>query len=81
MGREVRDAFEARTGETTASAWTPDGHRFRFDLREAVRRLLAAAGVVRVALVGPCTSCASELHSHRRDGAAAGRQLSFIGSI
>lgn len=81
VGREVRDAFAARTGETTASAWAPDGERLRLDLREAVRRLLAAAGVVRVGLVGPCTGCSPELHSYRRDGAAAGRQLSFIGSI
>lgn len=81
VGPEVREAFAERTGETTASAWTPDGERLRLDLREAVRRLLGAAGVVRVALVGPCTSCSPELHSYRRDGGAAGRQLSFIASI
>lgn len=81
VGREVRDAFEARTGDATASAWSPDGDRLRLDLREAARRLLAAAGVERVAIVGPCTRCSPELHSYRRDGARAGRQLSFIGSI
>jgi YfiH family protein len=81
VGREVRDAFEARTGEATAPAWAPDGERFRLDLRAAVRGLLVASGVSAVATVGPCTSCSTGLHSYRRDGAAAGRQLSFIGAI
>jgi len=78
VGAEVREAFERRTGSVTAAAWTPDGDRLRLDLREAVRRLLLAVGVERVALVGPCTSCSPDLHSHRRDGQRAGRQLSFV---
>lgn len=81
VGREVRAAFEARTGEVTAAAWVPDGERLRLDLRAAVRCLLVASGVSAVAIIGPCTSCSSGLHSYRRDGEAAGRQLSFIGAI
>lgn len=81
VGAEVRDAFRARTGEVTATAWQPDGERFRLDLRVAVRCLLDAAGVASVATVGPCTRCSPAFHSYRRDGATAGRQLSFIGRL
>jgi polyphenol oxidase len=79
VGPEVRDAFEARTGDTTAAAWTPSGDRLMLDLRLAERLVLEKAGVSSVALVGPCTACTPALASYRRDGAGAGRQLSFIG--
>jgi YfiH family protein len=79
VGAEVRAAFEARTGSITTGAWTPDGDRLRLDLRAAARLLLEAAGVARVTLVGPCTACTPSLASYRRDGAGAGRQLSFVG--
>lgn len=52
------------------------------DLAGTVRRQLEAAGVgaQRIYLAGLCTRCrAAELHSFRRDGAAAGRQYSFAG--
>jgi YfiH family protein len=81
VGREVREAFERGSGGVTDPAWTPDADRFRLDLRDAVRCLLAATGVMHVTLVGPCTSCSPDLHSHRRDGRAAGRQLSFIAAV
>jgi hypothetical protein len=79
VGSEVRDTFEARTGATTTAAWTPAGDRLLLDLRLAERLLLEKAGVSSVAVVGPCTACTPTLASYRRDGASAGRQLSFIG--
>jgi YfiH family protein len=79
VGPEVREAFEARSGATTTAAWTPAGDRLLLDLRLAERLLLEQAGVSSVALVGPCTACTPGLASYRRDGAGAGRQLSFIG--
>jgi YfiH family protein len=79
VGDEVRAAFAARTGETTVAAWSPHGDRWTVDLRTAVGLLLAAAGVVRVATLGPCTACGPGYYSYRRDGAGTGRQLSFVG--
>ncbi len=57
------------------------GPRPRLDLRSLVRRQLEIAGVPpdAIEILGPCTKCASEYASVRRDGPAAGRQLSFVG--
>jgi copper oxidase (laccase) domain-containing protein len=79
VGPEVEAAFVARTGDTTAPAWRREEERHFLDLRLAVRLLLEAAGVRSVQAVGPCTACTPSLASYRRDGAGAGRQLSFIG--
>jgi len=80
VGPDVRAAFADRSGDATAPAWHPDeGDRLRFELRDAVRALLARAGVTKTTIVGPCTMCGPDLHSYRRDGTSAGRQLSFIG--
>ena len=79
VGPEVHGAFRATSGETTAAAWRRRGEREVLDLRAAVRALLRAAGVARVATLGPCTCCSREHCSYRRDGADAGRQVSFIG--
>lgn len=79
VGAEVRDAFVARSGDVTAPAWRSDGARWRLDLRGAVQRLLEAAGVRAVTILGPCTACDRGYSSFRRDGVGAGRQLSFIG--
>jgi YfiH family protein len=78
VGLEVREAF-SRTGGLTSAAWTTRGGREHVDLRTAARLLLEAAGVNRVAVLGPCTRCDARYHSFRRDGAATGRQLSFVG--
>jgi YfiH family protein len=78
VGPEVRTAFETRTGEATAAAWTLRGGRRFVDLRSAAAALLARAGVTSTVL-GPCTACGEGYHSYRRDGAGAGRQLSFVG--
>src|SRR5437667_319652 len=77
--RQVHDAFRARVGDGTAPAWSHRGGRLHLDLRAAARLLLRGAGVGRVAVLGPCTACGPGYCSYRRDGARAGRQLSFVG--
>lgn len=42
-------------------------------------RLLAAAGVQQITVEDRCTRDADDLHSFRRDGAAAGRLAAFVG--
>jgi len=79
VGEEVLAAFRARVGDGTAPAWSHRDGRLHLDLRAAARLLLRGAGVGRVAVVGPCTACGSGYCSYRRDGAGAGRQLSFVG--
>jgi len=79
VGHEVHEAFRSRVGALTAAAWSPDGERLRLDLRTAVRALLHAVGVERVTVLGPCTFCGEGYSSYRRDGAGAGRQLSWVG--
>ncbi|WP_175557275.1 polyphenol oxidase family protein [Raineyella antarctica] len=49
------------------------------DLTAGVRSRLDELGIP-VAYVGACTLTDSTLHSHRRDGAAAGRQLGLVWS-
>ena len=78
VGPEVRDAFRARTQDLTAPAWREIGEALMLDLRLAQRRLLEAAGVPHVSVLGPCTACTPSYASYRRDGPRAGRQLSFI---
>jgi len=79
VGDEVLAAFRARIGDGTAPAWSHRDGRLHLDLRAAARLLLRGAAVGRVAVVGPCTACGSGYCSYRRDGAGAGRQLSFVG--
>jgi YfiH family protein len=81
VGPEVRAAFRARTGETTAAAWSAPAGREHVDLRHAAELLLRAIGVSEVAIVGPCTACGTGFRSYRRDGAGCGRQLSFVGWV
>jgi polyphenol oxidase len=67
VGEEVLGAFE-RLGPGVA-----EGRML--DLPEVARRLLAEAGLERVASAGLCTSCERELFfSHRRDAGRTGRQ-------
>ena len=79
VGPEVREAFRTTSGETTAAAWQRQHDRDVLDLRRAVGALLAANGVECVTMIGPCTKCSPDFCSYRRDGADAGRQVSFIG--
>lgn len=82
FGAEHRDGFRARFGEEVEAAWRRDGGTSFLDLPVVCRRALERAGVGREAIytIGPCTAeHPDELHSYRRDGAHAGRQLSYIG--
>lgn len=77
VGGEVAAAVVAASGPSAARP----GRRERphLDLQEAVAAQLAAAGVTRQVRLERCTSChPGELHSHRRDGARAGRNLALI---
>jgi YfiH family protein len=85
FGAEHRAAFVARFGPESAGAWRTDEddpERVRLDLRSVCRVALEQASVPAEAIttIGPCTADhPDELHSFRRDGAYAGRQLSYIG--
>jgi len=84
FGVEHRDAFVARFGETAAAAWRHDAEagRSHLELRAVCRLALERGGLEAAAIteVGGCTADhPDELHSFRRDGDHAGRQLSYIG--
>jgi hypothetical protein len=49
-------------------------HAERIDLRAIARERLLAAGVAEVRDADHCTICDGRFFSHRREGAAAGRQ-------
>jgi len=83
---EVESEFEARFVDTlgveTRQHWQPgrEGHG-ALDLPGLNRMLLTRAGVPEDAIhqVGPCTFCGGDAFaSYRRDGEAAGRQISWI---
>ena len=60
------------------------GKHFHIDLKEFNRQALLRAGVPveKIHVLSYCTNCQGEkFHSYRRDGEAAGRQLSFIGAL
>jgi YfiH family protein len=83
FGTEHYDAFAARFGSDVGASWRrSDGSRTFLDLPSVSRLALAQAGVPTQSIhtLGPCTAeHPDELHSFRRDGAHAGRQLSYIG--
>jgi len=82
FGSEHHAAFEARFGSEVEGAWRRVGNAWFLDLRTVCRRALERACVPTDAIhvVGPCTAeHPDELHSYRRDGAHAGRQLSYVG--
>lgn len=82
FGSEHVAAFAARFGDEVEAAWRHDGDTSFLDLRMVCRRALERAGIGGDAIhvIGPCTADhPDELHSYRRDGAHAGRQLSYIG--
>jgi YfiH family protein len=83
FGAEHQQGFVARYGAAAATAWRPGpSGRGHLDVRRLVALALTAAGLPPTAIrtLGPCTAEHPEtLHSYRRDGARAGRQLSYIG--
>jgi copper oxidase (laccase) domain-containing protein len=68
VGEDVAGALQTRFGDDVVT----EG---RADLAACARRALERAGATGVSLTGLCTICdAGRFHSHRRDGAASGRQ-------
>lgn len=68
VGEEVLSAFAAAGDPVPASAGR------MLDLRSIVHRRLRGAGVAELIDVDVCTICDERTFSHRREGAAAGRQ-------
>lgn len=81
VGPEVGESIVSRWNIRSASAWRSIGEKGFLDLREVNALQLAKGGVpqTQIARTGPCTFCHSAFASYRRDGVAAGRQLSVIG--
>jgi YfiH family protein len=77
VGGEVAAAVVAASGDAVLR---PGGRgRPHLDLALAAARQLVAAGVEEIHVLRHCTRCRPEwLESHRRDGAAAGRNLASI---
>ena len=78
VGSEVVDAL----GGPDSALFEAGRQRHHLNLRLANRRQLERAGLRpdRVHDVDECTACRPELyHSFRRDGAASGRMISYIG--
>ncbi len=77
VGAEVAAAVVAASDERALV--TSRRERPHLDLKRAVAAQLEAAGVEVVTAVDLCTRCHPELlSSHRRDGAAAGRNLALV---
>ena len=79
VGDELKEAF----GPEGVAFFRP-GPRARphLDLRAANRAALERAGIApeRIHSVEECTSCRGDLYySYRREGASAGRMISFVG--
>jgi copper oxidase (laccase) domain-containing protein len=76
VGDDVAARVVAAAGAGCLVAGTA-GSRPHLDLTTAVEFQLHAAGVLRVAAIRACTRCQGYLHSFRRDGEAADRNLTF----
>ena len=78
VGPEVAEQVAAASGAEAVLAW-PGAPRPHLDLARAVALQLQAAGVCEVRSRVACTRCDAErLHSYRRDGRGAGRNLALI---
>lgn len=83
FGAEHRARFSARYGTDADAVWQPrPAGRDHLDVRLLAALALARAGLrpPLIRTLGPCTAEHPDvLHSYRRDGANAGRQLSYVG--
>lgn len=78
VGADVAEQIVAASDASVLGAGMP-GDKPRVDLRAAIAVQLRRRGVEPGTVVEVCTRCASSgLASYRRDGAAAGRNLSLI---
>jgi hypothetical protein len=80
VGEEVVQGIAA-TGVSEELFTIREGGTVRVDLLAAVRRQLQMAGVQEVEAVEGCTYNDRGLHSYRRDGEAAGRQVAMIARL
>lgn len=89
VGDEVRAAFVAKSAQSDELFIPASPGKWRFDLVEANRRQIAAAGVAlsRVQSVGECTACTfredgrRHYYSYRAEQGRCGRMLSAIGAV
>ncbi len=81
VGDEVREQAQERLGQSVEAFFVRRHGRWMFDLWQANRAQLEAAGVApgRINVSGVCTICGTGYPSHRRDGEAAGRFAAVIG--
>jgi len=82
VGEDVRRAFrEAGLSPRDFRPRREHPGKYVFDLAGANRRQLVGAGLKsrNIDLVSLCTHCRAEFCSYRREPAAAGRQINFIG--
>jgi len=80
VGEEVVQGIAA-TGVPEDLFTTREGGTIRVDLLAAVRGQLQMAGLHEVEVVEGCTYSDTGLHSYRRDGEAAGRQVAMIARL
>jgi YfiH family protein len=80
VGRDVFDAFVSAAGDAACAAcFKPFGNKYLADLAALARLRLQRLGVAAVAGGDHCTFAnPGQFHSWRRDGVAAGRQVSVI---
>jgi YfiH family protein len=83
VGDELRPAFAHAFGSASAAFFHEQpGRRAHLDVRAANVRQLVAAGLppINIRQLDECTRCRADLYpSYRRDGAQAGRMLSWVG--
>lgn len=77
VGEDVRRVF--RQNRRDEAGFSISGNGLYLDLKQANRKQLQSAGVEKIFTIGNCTYSEPGCCSYRRDGAAAGRMLSFIG--
>ncbi|MEM0964265.1 MAG: polyphenol oxidase family protein, partial [Bacteroidota bacterium] len=74
VGEEVAERFEEAEVERR-----PEWPRPHVDLRAAIRRQLAAAGVTDVEVDASCTVADARFYSYRGEGGTKGRMLGYVG--
>jgi YfiH family protein len=84
VGEEVVEAIRATAAGPSTAGWVEreePGAGWRVDLRAALTRQAAAAGIPAAAVSASarCTSCDPALHSYRGAGGGGGRMLALAG--
>lgn len=77
VGTEVAERVAASSSDPAVLHRVAAGRRPHVDLRRAVASQLRDSGVQAIETTDCCTRCEHSLHSYRRDGASAGRNLAF----